>query len=125
MEGGIKKSFRFPKSKRLRKAAEFARVYAGKVFAADDFLVMQGLDNDGRETRIGISVSKKVGNAVVRNRWKRLIREGFRMQQARFPGGLDLVVRPRKGACAELASIEASLVSLARRISRKLKRKGG
>ncbi|MBI2481754.1 MAG: ribonuclease P protein component [Planctomycetia bacterium] len=110
----------FPKQVRLRKQAEFDRVYGGKAYAADDMLVMNGCRNDLDRTRIGLSVSRKVGNAVLRNRWKRLLREAFRVQQSELPQGLDIVVRPRRGATPDFRNIHSSLRSLAERIVRKL-----
>ncbi len=117
---GSQKKQDFPKRVRLRKPAEFDRVYGGKVYAADDMLVMNGCKNDLGRTRIGLSISRKVGNAVVRNRWKRLLREAFRVQQSDLPPGLDVVVRPRRGATPDFCSIQSSLRSLAERIVRKL-----
>lgn len=117
---GSPKKHGFGKQLRLRKQAEFDRVFGGKVYAADDVLVMNGVRNDLVHSRIGLSVSRKVGNAVVRNRWKRLIREAFRTQQSELPRGLDLVVRPRRGASPDFGKIQSSLRSLAERIARKL-----
>ncbi len=119
-ENGSHKKQCFPKQVRLRKPAEFDRVYGGKAYAADDVLVMNGARSDLDRSRIGLSVSRKVGNAVVRNRWKRLLREAFRTQQDDLPRGLDMIVRPRRGATPEFRSIQASLRSLAERIVRKL-----
>ncbi len=116
------KPLTFPKSKRLRKSVEFVRVYEGNVFAADGCLVIQGIASHSLETRIGISVSKKYGNAVARNCWKRLIRESFRLQQHSIPEGMDLVVRPKRGAKPDFKSIKHSILALARRIRRKLDR---
>lgn len=113
---------RFPKSVRLRKQAEFDRVYAGSAFAADDMLVVKAVENDLTVTRLGLSVSRKVGNAVVRNRWKRLIREAFRRQLAELPVGLDLVARPKKGASPSYAAIERSICRLAARLEKSLRR---
>jgi ribonuclease P protein component len=112
----------FSKRVRLRKQAEFDRVFKRKVYAADDVLVMNGCPNEQHESRIGLSVSRKVGNAVVRNRWKRLIREAFRVQKDELPSGLDIVVRPRRGATPDFESIRVSLRSLASRIEKKLSR---
>ena len=72
--------------------------------------------------RLGLSVSRKVGGAVLRNRWKRLIREAFRTGQPRLPEGLDLVVIPRKKDEPELCQIQNSLADLAGRIGRRLAR---
>jgi ribonuclease P protein component len=110
----------FPRTLRLRTQAEFDRVYKSKVFAADDVLVMNACASELLHPRLGLAVSKKVGNAVARNRWKRLIREAFRLTWHDLPTGIDLVVRPQKGAAAELAAIRQSLVALTRRVAKRL-----
>ena len=110
----------FPKHVRLRTQADFDRVYGGRAYAADDVLVMNACKNDLGRARIGLSLSRKVGNAVVRNRWKRLIREAFRVQQGDLPRDLDMVVRPRRGATPDFRSIHTSIRTLAQRVARKL-----
>jgi ribonuclease P protein component len=60
---------------------------------------------------------------VARNRWKRLIREAFRLSGAELPAGFDLVVRPQKGAVADFESVSRSLPALARRISKRLEKR--
>jgi ribonuclease P protein component len=112
--------YSFPKTIRLRRQAEFDAVYKSKVFAADDVLVSNGAANGLPLTRLGLSVSRKVGNAVVRNRWKRCIREAFRQLQHELPPGIDIVIRPRKGAACDYDSIRQSLEQLTRRIAKKL-----
>jgi ribonuclease P protein component len=112
----------FPKSVRVRKAADFERVYASGAYAADGVLVVNGTWNELPTTRLGLAVSRKVGPAVVRNRWKRLIREAFRKLREEMPTGLDLVVRPKRGALAEFGAIAASLPRLAAQLARRLKR---
>jgi ribonuclease P protein component len=109
----------FSRKLRIRTAAEFDRIYKSRNFAADDVLVVNGMASGLPHPRLGLSVSKKVGNAVVRNRWKRLIREAFRLSRAQLPAGIDVVVRPQKGATPELAAIQHSLVALARHIVRR------
>jgi ribonuclease P protein component len=111
--------FIFPARWRLRRQADFEQVHRGQAYAADDVLVVRACANGLGETRIGISLSRKVGTAVVRNRWKRLIREAFRQHRAELPAGLDLVVRTRKGARADADAVCRSLVELTRRVARR------
>jgi ribonuclease P protein component len=111
---------RFPKELRLKSQADFDRVYAARAFAADNVLVVNGGSNDKGHSRLGLSVSRKVGNAVTRNAWKRRIREAFRLVREQLPGGLDLVVRPQQGAECDLEAIARSLPALAKRVARKL-----
>ncbi|MCP4098582.1 ribonuclease P protein component [bacterium] len=113
---------RFPKSVRLRRQAEFDRVYGGNVFAADNVLVIKGVRNGLSASRLGLSVSRKVGNAVVRNRWKRRIREAFRQHRTNLPAGIDFVVRPKRGAACDYAAIERSIPRLLQRIEKSLSR---
>lgn len=111
---------RFPKSVRVRRQSEFDLVYKNRVFAADDVLVVKASRNGLEVTRLGLSVSRKVGNAVVRNRWKRRIRESFRKQRLSLPAGMDLIVRPKKGAVCDYAAIYRSISRLADRLNKKL-----
>jgi ribonuclease P protein component len=110
----------FPKTVRLLATADFRRVYAAKVFAADDTLVLNAIANDRGHLRLGLSISKKVGNAIVRNRWKRHIREAFRLQQHELATGMDIVVRPRKDAVCDSSSIHRSITKLVRRAAKKI-----
>src|SRR5687768_12252083 len=115
---------RFRNEDHVRKQADFDRVYGAKLFAADDVLVVNGAPNGLTHARLGLSVSKRVGNAVVRNRWKRLIREAFRLSREQIPAGIDLVVRPQKGAVGELEAVRRSLVRLAKRVKARSQESG-
>jgi ribonuclease P protein component len=112
----------FGKSVRLRGQADFDRVCRSGAFASDDVLVVNGCRNQLAHPRLGISVSRKAGHAVLRNRWKRLIREAFRQMQSTLPAGIDLVVRPRRGAVPVSQAIRESLPRLARRVAARLPR---
>ncbi|WP_202921844.1 ribonuclease P protein component [Anatilimnocola aggregata] len=111
----------FPKSFHLRKQAEFDRVFASRAYAADDYLIVHGCVNDLAWSRLGLSVSKKSGNSPERNYWKRSIREAFRLSRSELPVGIDLVVRPQKGAQADSLTIQRSLPALVRRLAKRLK----
>ena len=114
---------RFTRASRLRRKADFNRVYAGNAYAADNVLVVQGNTNELSFCRLGLSISRRVGNAVVRNRWKRLIREAFRTQRDRLPVGIDLVVRPKRGATPDFEDVQRSLPRLAKRVAKRLQGK--
>lgn len=88
----------FPKTARLRKRSDFLRLSrTGKKVHSANFVVISRT-NDTGETRLGITVSGKVGNAVVRNRIKRLLREYFRRRRQALRPGLDILIIVRKGA---------------------------
>ena len=85
-------------SQSLKKNADFQNVYkCGKSFAIK-YLVMYVKENDLSTNRIGISVSKKVGNSVVRHRVKRLILESYRLHEDMFNSSLDMVIIARSTA---------------------------
>jgi ribonuclease P protein component len=113
---------RFRKRDRIVRTADFQRLHDSPLFAADHVLVIKASRNGLDRTRLGVSVSVRAGSAVRRNRWKRLIREQFRLNCDQLPAGWDLLVRPRRGAEARTAAIRKSLVELARRIDRYARR---
>ncbi len=100
-------------SESLKKNVQFRFVYQNGKSYADRFLVMYVKENGSDKNYIGISVSKKVGNSVVRHRVTRLVRESYRLQEAMFNSGLDIVVVARAGAAsADYHQIEKSLLHL-------------
>ena len=102
-------------SQSLKKNRDFQNVYKKGTSFANSYLVMYILENGLQENRIGISVSKKVGNSVVRHRITRLIRESYRLNEQKFVGGLDIVVIARPGAKERsFFEIESALLHLGR-----------
>lgn len=79
----------------LKNSLEFGNVYKRGKSYANKYLVMYIVDNDLESNRLGISVSKKVGNSVVRHRITRLIREAYRLHQDELLKGKDIVVVAR------------------------------
>ena len=85
-------------SESLKKNKDFQVVYRKGKSYANKYLVMYVLENHLDKNRLGISVSKKVGNSIVRHRLTRLVRESYRLQESRFQRGLDIVVVCRASA---------------------------
>lgn len=121
---------RFPRTARLRRPLEFKAVYNGRLSVAAGPLVIYGLRQaePASGSRLGLSVSRRVGNAVVRNRWKRRLRDVFRRLRPQLPAGLDLVVvvrsvgPPRPGAVG-VAATERLLLDLVGRLVKKIGRR--
>jgi len=85
-------------SESLKKNRDFQNVYNNGKSYANKYLVMYILENNLNRNRIGISVSKKVGNSVIRHHITRLIRESYRLQEDVFNSSLDIVVIARSNA---------------------------
>ena len=83
---------KFPKKARLLNNEQFRRVLKKRVYAADGLLSIFAAENGTEISRIGISVSRSAGKAVLRNRLKRLIREAWRLNQDKIPAGCDYLV---------------------------------
>ena len=106
-------------SEALKKNKDFQFIYRNGKSYGNKYLVMYVYRNENNEkkgikmNRIGISVSKKVGNSVVRHRLTRLIRESYRLNEKKFVGGLDVIVIARPGAKERnFFEIESALLHL-------------
>lgn len=100
----------------IKNNRDFLKVYrTGKSYANKYLIMYLASAQEDTDGRIGISVSKKVGNSVVRHRVKRLIKESYRLNINRFRTGCDIVVVARKDAKGKSYSeIESALLHLAR-----------
>lgn len=101
--------------KSLKNSNEFGIVYRRGKSYANKYLIMYVLENDLTENRYGISVSKKVGNSVVRHRITRLIRESYRLNETMIHSGLDIVVISRSSAKGKgFEEINSAILHLAK-----------
>lgn len=122
----IKPNLRFRKSERLRLRSDFSRVYAYRYSAGNDVLVVYAMENGLNWSRLGMSVSKKVGNSVVRHRVRGKIREAYRTNKANLPTGYDLIciARPRAARDdVDLSSVLCKTIKLAVRCTKKSPKK--
>ncbi|WDI42238.1 ribonuclease P protein component [Bremerella sp. P1] len=120
------KSHRFPPQLRLKTPADFDAVFTRRASAGNGWLVVYAARNSLNVCRVGLVVSKKkIGNAVQRNRWKRRLREAFRLNREKLPSGFDFVVLPQSKKHPTFPELENGLVQLAHRAARKWKRNHG
>ncbi len=82
-------------TKSIKRNSHFRKIYQQGISYGNSYLVMYVLKNGTSSNRIGISVSKKVGNSVIRHRVTRLIRESYRLNEDLFKEGIDIVVVAR------------------------------
>lgn len=115
-------TLRFRPWEHLRREKDFRRVFDRKRSVADERIVVYGCENELAHSRLGLSVSRKWGNAVVRNRIRRLFREGYRLTKAELPVGLDLVLIPKNVTDLTLAHVQQSLQKLVPQLARRLAR---
>ncbi len=118
------KRFSFPKKKRLVSNRQFKAVMANGRRLSDGVLTLYMAENDCEYSRLGVSVGKSRGNAVIRNRLKRLMREAFRQNQQQIPAGFDYLLMissrwPKKSNVEKspklptFEQVEASFLALA------------
>ena len=89
---------KYPHSESLKKNRDFQLLYKEGKSCANRYLVLYVKENGLEKNRLGVSVSKKVGNSIVRHRITRLIRESYRLHEDMFNSGLDIVVVARSTA---------------------------
>lgn len=100
-------------SESLKKNKDFQVIYKSGKSYANKYLVMYLKENGLEKNRVGISVSKKVGNSVVRHHLTRLIRESYRLQEEHFRSGFDIIVIARVSAKdRNYHEIESALIHL-------------
>jgi ribonuclease P protein component len=118
--GGVR--FTFRRHEHLRRPADFQRVYDRRRSVSNESLIVYACPNGLGYNRLGLSVSRKVGGAVRRNRLRRLLREAYRLSRHQMPTGLDLVLIPRTKDEPPLAELLEALPKLVGQVARKLAR---
>jgi ribonuclease P protein component len=107
------KKYTYRKLERITNRSRFQTIYKQGVWRSSKNFTVVTWGNDEGQKRLGITVTKKTGNAVKRNRIKRLIREFFRLHKNLFPAGCDVVVMAKKNmppltfkkVCSELTEL--------------------
>jgi ribonuclease P protein component len=102
---------------RLRSRKDIKRVFEIGQRAADATMTLVAVPNQFGYSRVAVGVSSRHGNAVTRNRIRRLCREAFRLTRSQLPLGQDYMIIPRVGAQFSLAVLQASLKRLASRVA--------
>lgn len=101
---------------RIKRNSHFRYIYNRGKSISNDILVLYTFKNKVNINRIGISVSKKVGNSVVRNRVKRLIRESYRLNSSSFNQGYDFVfIARQRSSSADYKKVEGAMKHLMRK----------
>lgn len=113
---------RFFPHEHLRRPQDFQATYDRRCSAADGTLILYAKENGLPHSRVGLSVSKKFGIAVIRNRIRRLLREAYRLSKEEIPTGYDIVLIPRQAEEYSLEPFRQSLVKLAKQAIRKIER---
>ncbi|WP_314621669.1 ribonuclease P protein component [uncultured Selenomonas sp.] len=105
-----------PRSRILKKKKDFQAVYSRGKSYANRFLVLYVFRSNGFQGKVGFAAGKKLGNAVKRNRIKRLLRESYRMHQSEIEEGVSLLLVGRKAALAvKCQELEKAFLALGRK----------
>ena len=110
------KRFGLSRRERLVRLRDFEATYRERNSAADSRLVLYAHANGLAHSRLGLSVSGRLGGAVARNRFKRVCREAFRLHKHELPPGFDLIVIPRRRLDVSVDEAAASLRELTARL---------
>lgn len=110
------RSLRLPRERRITRGRDFQRARTDGRRLAVGCLVLNWVEASGQTLRVGVITSRKIGNAVIRTRARRLLRESFRLNQHRIARPVDLVLVARQSIVEkEFAAVEGDFVTALRR----------
>ncbi len=113
MANSVRESrFLLKRPQRIVSGRRYSQIYAHRCSVADPALIIYAKPNELGFSRVGLSVSRKNGNAVRRNRIRRLLREAFRLSQHDIPLGFDYILIPRPPGLDSLEDYRVSLLRL-------------
>jgi ribonuclease P protein component len=110
---------RLRRSERLTKRSYYRRVYARRCIVSDSWFKLYGMPNELDWSRVGLSVSRRVGNAVKRQRVRRRIREVFRRNKSKLTRGWDVIVVAQPRSAHSGCDVDSSLPALLQRLNNK------
>ena len=122
--GRLRRRYRLTVKGRIKRSRDFQAVYSVRCRAEDERLIVYVGPGKVGHSRLGLSVGKKVGSAVRRNRTKRTLREAYRLSQHDLPGPWDYVLIPRVGVAASTEQYRESLMRLSLELQRRLEKSG-
>jgi ribonuclease P protein component len=113
---------RFRPHERLRRKADFDRIFAARRSAGDALMAVHLAPNGLAWSRFGVSISKHLGNSVLRHAVRRRLREAFRRNKAALPAGFDMVCVARRGATERGCDFVDSLLKLTERAAHRARK---
>ena len=118
----LQRRYRLTVKGRIKRSGDFQAVYSMRCRAEDERLIVYVGPSVLGQSRLGLSVGRKVGSAVRRNRTKRTLREAYRLIQHELPGPWDYVLIPRAGVKATTGQYRESLMRLGLKLQRRLEK---
>ncbi|MEG2338059.1 MAG: ribonuclease P protein component [Clostridium sp.] len=116
MDSTYRKRILMKSEEKIKRNSHFRYIYNRGKSLSNDTLVLYRIKNNKPVSRLGISVSKKVGNSVVRNKVKRLIRECYRVNRGSYKTGFDFIfIARQKASTADYAKVESAMKHLMRK----------